>query len=412
MSLTVLNVPGKPEEFNSFIYNIPKLKEQQVIISFTDLNNCTRIERIFDVNKHGDGRITYNKQIHDYHHKYFDMVTRIEHAERANKRQEEELFDAIRNQYSYTVRGILKTHISPDCKNYNGWTPLMLAAYYGEIKTVEFVLQAGADINAQDQKEWTAIMFAARHGKGYALDKLLQAGANPNLQNDKGWTALMMAARYGYYHTVSNLIDAGADRSLKNKDGQTAEDLAKKYRKEGHSHCTDSCIHDVNKLLELFKSDIDDDKPLLDIIRSGDTHALKDLLDNGMDPNKRNDIGWTPLILAAMYHQTDILKCLLDAGANPNIKSGLEWDPLITAARHGHIDIVEILISAGADINSQNFYGWTSLVTAAQHGHFDVVKTLLDAGANPKILTKNNRTALDFAKTYKHTEIVKLLSGV
>ena len=253
MSLTVLEVPKKPEEFNSFIYNIPKLEEQQVIISFTDLKNCTRIERIFDVNKYGNGRITYNNQIHQYDHKYFGMVKRIEHAEDANTRKEEQLFDAIRHKTPYTARSILKTHISPDCKNDNGWTPLMMACYHGEIKTVEFVLEANPNINARDYQEWTAMMFAARYGNGYALDKLLQVGANPDLKNYQGSTAMMLAARNGYYHIVKSLLDAGADRSLKNQDGKTAYDLAQKYRKDGHSYTKDSCHHETSQLLELLK---------------------------------------------------------------------------------------------------------------------------------------------------------------
>jgi ankyrin repeat protein len=57
------------------------------------------------------------------------------------------------------------------------------------------------------------------------LQALIDAGADLNAQDENGQTSLMNAATYEDLEGVRALLLAGADVNLKNKEGDTAWDL-------------------------------------------------------------------------------------------------------------------------------------------------------------------------------------------
>jgi ankyrin repeat protein len=78
---------------------------------------------------------------------------------------------------------------------YNGWTPLMTAAYKSNVDAVEVLVMAGADIDAFDERGETALHIAFDrilesktpmehyHDTRKIIDILLKAGSNPNIYN-------------------------------------------------------------------------------------------------------------------------------------------------------------------------------------------------------------------------------------
>lgn len=59
-----------------------------------------------------------------------------------------------------------------------------------------------------------------------AVEALLNAGANVNAQDRNGNTALMVAVEYNNVEAVKLMLKAHADRGLRNKAGQTALSFA------------------------------------------------------------------------------------------------------------------------------------------------------------------------------------------
>ena len=72
----------------------------------------------------------------------------------------------------------------------------MRAAFLGHDRCVEVLLDAGADINAQDEVGRTALMEACVAFKKDVIRLLISRGADVNLCDNNGCTALMRAA-YG-----------------------------------------------------------------------------------------------------------------------------------------------------------------------------------------------------------------------
>ena len=103
-----------------------------------------------------------------------------------------------------------------------GATALMLAARDSDAPTVNILLEAGADPNAQADSGVGALAMAAQRGRTDNVVVLLGAGANPGLRTTDGRTPLMLAARAGAEQAVALLIEAGAEVDATDADGATA----------------------------------------------------------------------------------------------------------------------------------------------------------------------------------------------
>ena len=84
-------------------------------------------------------------------------------------------------------------------------TPLMLAAFRGDLLSVRGFLAAGADVNARDGDGLTALMYAARGGQAAVVHFLLLRGANVYARAKNGWTA-KRAAQAGFHHDVEQML--------------------------------------------------------------------------------------------------------------------------------------------------------------------------------------------------------------
>jgi ankyrin repeat protein len=73
-------------------------------------------------------------------------------------------------------------------------TPLMTAAGFGRIQTVQILLDAHADVNARRFEGSTALMDAASSGQTDVVALLLRAGADASIKDKQGRTALDYAS--------------------------------------------------------------------------------------------------------------------------------------------------------------------------------------------------------------------------
>ncbi|MBO9535396.1 ankyrin repeat domain-containing protein [Herbaspirillum sp.] len=109
----------------------------------------------------------------------------------------------------------------------NGDTPLMLAAFYGNVPVVKLLLSREVEVN---RPGWTALHYAAINGNAQIVGMLLEASAYIDAESpDDKMTPVMLAAMRGRVAVVAALRDGGADLTLKNKDGLTAMDLARRH---------------------------------------------------------------------------------------------------------------------------------------------------------------------------------------
>ena len=110
----------------------------------------------------------------------------------------------------------------------DGFTPLHLASYFGQLEATRTLLAGGAQPNAvaENPTRVQPLHSAMPGGHLEICELLLQAGAVVNTAQAGGWTPLMAAARRGSVPIVERLLRAGADVSMAADNGQTARDLA------------------------------------------------------------------------------------------------------------------------------------------------------------------------------------------
>ena len=162
--------------------------------------------------------------------------------------------------------------------------------------------------------------------------------------------------------------EAGA----KADDGNPAPDAAK----EGGSK---DAISELKKTAAIDSAARD--KKLVGICKKGSVQEIQAALQEGADPNARNEEDRTALMLAA--------------AGNPDAEA------------------VSILLKAGARVNETRRDGWTALMEAAAFNRNPkVLSLLLKAGADPKAKNKDGRTALALARAKGNKAAVKVLEAV
>jgi ankyrin repeat protein len=123
-------------------------------------------------------------------------------------------------------------------------------------------------------------------------------------------------------------------------------------------------------------------EPILKALRDGDRQAFNRLASEIKKVgNLKGAKGTTPLMQAALYGDADSVRLLLQQGADPNIRNEAGATALMWAV--DNLEKTRLLIEGGADVNARSDDGRTPLLIAAGlFGNKEVVKLLLDRGAD------------------------------
>jgi ankyrin repeat protein len=110
-------------------------------------------------------------------------------------------------------------------------------------KVTEFLLNAGAEVEARNSAGETPFFVAAKRGCFQALQMLIAIGVDVNAQDNFGRTPLF-ASLGSYWIAEASLIDcvnillfAGADVTIRSKEGETAIDIAFAERRSEDRVC-------------------------------------------------------------------------------------------------------------------------------------------------------------------------------
>lgn len=122
-------------------------------------------------------------------------------------------------------------------------------------------------------------------------------------------------------------------------------------------------------------------RQLIDCIRSKDTDALVDAVDNGFEVNFMDDVGQTLLNWASAFGTQEMVEFLCERGADVN--RGLRSSSLHYAACFGRPQIVKTLLRYGANPDLRDEDGKTPLDKARERGdegHREVIQILQSPG--------------------------------
>jgi len=120
----------------------------------------------------------------------------------------------------------------------DGFTPVALAAFFGQPHAVNALIAAGADVTAAAKNPLKVqALHAAVAGRKLEIVKaILEAGADPNARQQAGFRPMHEAGTNANRALAELLLAHGADPSLTSDDGKSAIDLA---RDKGHAEFAD-----------------------------------------------------------------------------------------------------------------------------------------------------------------------------
>ena len=135
-----------------------------------------------------------------------DFLEATDDRKNADTTHDQQIFDAVEKGAAGKLDKLLsRVEGSPDCRDRQGRTPLMLAAEAGNAALVGVFARHGADVNAVDTDGETALMKAAYGDHLDVLELLVSKGAAPDMRNNEGFLALEIAQEMGHEDLVAFL---------------------------------------------------------------------------------------------------------------------------------------------------------------------------------------------------------------
>uniref|UniRef100_A0A7N8XB72 Ankyrin 3a n=1 Tax=Mastacembelus armatus TaxID=205130 RepID=A0A7N8XB72_9TELE len=285
----------------------------------------------------------------------------------------------------------------------SGFTPLHIAAHYGNINVATLLLNRGAAVDFMARNDITPLHVAAKRGNSNMVKLLLDRGSKIDAKTKDGLTPLHCGARSGHEQVVEILLDRGAPILSKTKNGLSPLHMA---TQGDHLNCVQLLLqHDVPV------DDVTNDylTALHVAAHCGHYKVAKLIVDKKANPNAKALNGFTPLHIACKKNRVKVMELLLKHGASIQAVTESGLTPIHVAAFMGHENIVHALTHHGASPNTTNVRGETALHMAARAGQADVVRYLLKNGAKVDTKSKDDQTALHISSRLGKVDIVQQL---
>ena len=324
-------------------------------------------------------------------------------------------------------------------------TPLMLAAWSGNEKSVDHLLRAGADVKAQTRLgpmpkfvepgagrashgdgilrggvpergsrparagQMTALHYAAREGRTGVVALLLGNGARIDDPEANGVSPLLLAIMNDHAKTARYLIEHGANINAEDWYGRTPLWAA----------------------VDIRNVELDGELNTQVADREGALDVIKLLLARGANPNARTresppgriwlmqagSLSWvdftgqTPFLRAALAGDVTTMHLLLENKADPSIATFGGTTPLMAAAgvnwvyfqtfdegQDHLLEAVKLCVQLGQDVNAANSMGVRAVHGAANRGSDAIVRYLVEQGARLDAKDNQGRSAYTWAQ--------------
>ncbi|WP_428232448.1 ankyrin repeat domain-containing protein [Flavobacterium sp.] len=328
------------------------------------------------------------------------------------------------------------------------------AAYRGNTELVEYLIGKGSDINFEDSHGTTPLAFAAANGQAdpKLYEAFFKAGIDPKKKYADGANLLLIAVPADKDLTLTDYLTTKG-LSLKDVDnnGSTAFDYAArtgnitllkklldkkvKYTDNALLIAAQGSRRETNTL-ETYKYLVEEVKikPTA-TSKSGENvlHILANkpnqgeiityFLAKGVDANKANKEGNTPVMIAAGARETAGLEKLLPVAKDINLQNLKGESALTMAVKSGTPEAVSLLLNKGADVNVKDKDGNNLGVYLVQSYRpmgrgeanakdpFDAkIKLLQDKGLNLAAAQKDGSTLYHFAIAKNDLALLKKIA--
>lgn len=312
---------------------------------------------------------------------------------------------AVKSKDYSMISLLLSARADPSSDN-----SMTLAARASDIAIMSMLLRNGAKINSSSRSWPTALCMATINGDLHTVQFLVNHGADPNIGLEENHLDPMPTE---YTYALGKIRDDWDDSHSVNCFFHPLQIAA--------------CEGDLELLKYLIAAKANINHPasglrgrtaLQTAVENQHIPVVCYLLENGADINAPagDRDGFTALQAAILQDNLDLTHFLLINGANPDDQPSEECggSAIQCAALGGKDDLVRRLAAAGAQVNGRcsEWNGFFAIQAAAINGHVTTVKLLLHelgADINAPACYRNGYTALQAAVSKGNTDLMEIL---
>ena len=238
---------------------------------------------------------------------------------------------------------------NPNAPDEEGETPIHRATEWGRLNIVKILAPLTENPNAPDNNGDTPIHIASDHGYLEIVQLLASKTDEPNAPNDIGVTPIHLAVDNGNLDILRILAPLTDKPNAPNDTGITPIHIA-----ASGSHSVDVSTEMIKVLAPLTKNLNYSDKygitPIQIAVRFDKLEIIRILAPlihkaTGLDVNTPNIFGLTPIHLAARNGNLEIVKILTPLADDPYARNQIGESPIDVAAKFEKSEIVDFLNS-------------------------------------------------------------------
>lgn len=298
--------------------------------------------------------------------------------------------------------------------------PMIIYAYEArQVKIVKLLAEKGADLDAENSLKESLLHLAVMKNDSATVQYLLGKGASPDRKGSQGRTPLFMAVEKGNAKIAELLLKKGADANTFDNSGRNIMHVLASGRNTGKT-ITAFSGYGIN----INKTDNTGKTPLMTAVSEKRWENVKPLVDAGASFRFTDLTGKTLLVMAMESKNTSLALYLIEKGIDIKQKNTSGRTALHTAISFRGKDwdkIVTLIIQKGGVVNEGDNSGVTPAGIAIDSGNTSGFKILLDngldinlreRGTDPLVLyayKKNQR--LIFTELSKRGADIKLKDG-
>src|SRR5581483_9744573 len=242
---------------------------------------------------------------------------------------------------------------------------------------------------------------------------------SPDLSTMICWNSTCKTIHSSLSTEVENLLEY-AHLQIKNNMAFIGILSKSKYDKLKHYFDTKDLhlSNQIKTLYERLQKLLSDSDPSLFLYRTQNKNNQSNiellLTHSNIDPNQKDNIGWTPLTYALYKKNKEVITLLLGhPKIDPNQKDTPGWTPLQWAIYDKNKEAITLLLGhPKIDPNQKDNSGWTPLTYALYKKNKEVITLLLEhPKIDPNQKDNNGWTPLQWAIYDKNKEVITLLLG-
>ncbi|CAL1545483.1 unnamed protein product [Lymnaea stagnalis] len=291
-----------------------------------------------------------------------------------------------------------------DSVNFVALPALIVAVKSGDVDMInDLIHEDPSNADSIDGLGRTGIMYAVHFNQHDALQFLLEHGADVNAQAHDGSTAMHRACHDGNHTGLKLLVDYGGDFTLSDVQGRAPIHWAVTTRS---TECLQVLLanrafagtRDTDGLTPSMWACRMDNIKHFEMLCNAENNLIDEPDGIERDANGRTWMHWS-------VRRTQPLECLqtLLTPDSAAIKDEDGKTVLLLAAEMGSLNACRLIVEIAGEkcILDQDNQGRTALHLATMGGHGDVVNFLLDKNADVNVVDSFNATAWDYARIRK-----------